>query len=185
MSEAAPTSRTQRDQAQLVDLPPGAGALVDREPMGSAIARLPEAALSNLLVVTVGRDPSDVATAVREGGGDPSDVGVVPVSATPVEAEAAVWTAPRVAPSDLTGVSIGIARGMRYVRPEEGWLLVDDVGVLLMHAEESRVYQLLATLTGKCRARDVRGVYALSRAAVGEGTYARFRELFDVEVGLD
>jgi len=153
--------------------------------MGSAIARLPESALSNLLVVTVGRDADGVAAAVREAGGDPTNVGVVPVSATPVAPDAALWTAPRVAPSDLTGISIGIARGMRYVRPSEGWLLFDDLGVLLMHAEESRVYQLLTTLSAKCRSRDVRGVYALSRAAVGEGTYARFQELFDVDVGLD
>jgi len=185
VSEAAPSARPLPAEGPLGGLESGTQALVDRQPMGSAIARLPESALSNLLVVTVGRDVGTVADAVREADGDPTNVGVVPVSATPVGAEAGVWTAPRVGPSDLTGVSIGIARGMRYVQPAEGWLLFDDLGVLLMHAEESRVYQLLTTLSAKCRSRDVRGVYALSRAAVGEGTYARFRELFDVEVGLD
>lgn len=185
MSEAAPSARPQSDEVTLAELAPGAQALVDRRPMGSAIARLPEAALSNLLVVTVGRDVGTVASAVREAGGDPSNVGVVPVSATPVGVEADVWAAPRVGPSDLTGVSIGIARGMPYVQPTEGWLLFDDLGVLLMHAEEPRVFQLLTALSTKCRSRDVRGVYALSRATVGEGTYARFRELFDVEVGPD
>ena len=184
MSEAASSSRRHHAEPSL-DLAPGTQAIVDKPPMATAITRLPSEALSNLLVVAVGRDPSTIETAVEDAGGDPSNVGVVPVSATPVDTDARVWQTPRVGPSDLTGVSIGVARGMRHVQPGEGWLLVDDLGVLLMYAEDSRVSQLLATVSGKCRTRRVKGVYALSRAAVGAGRYAQFRELFDAEVGLE
>ncbi len=182
MSEAATTHRHRSEATDLAETPAGTQALLDADPMGMAIDRLPRSALRNLLVVTVGRDPTEVAAAVLDAGGRPTDVGHVPVSTTPVAEDPTLWSAAPVRPSDLTGISIGISRGMDYVRPGTGWVLIDNLGVLLMHAEERRVFKLLATIAAKCRARPVRGVYAIPRTTIDEVTYRRFRELFDVEV---
>ena len=164
-------------------LEPGVQALAATRPMDGALSRLPPESLENLLVVSIGRDPAEIERSVLRRGGDPEKVGVVPVSATPVAGDVRLWTAPRISPGDLTGISIGIARGLEHVRPG-GAVLVDDLSVLLMYADESRVYRLLMELAARCRSKGARGVYAFSRDAVEGDTYARFRSLVDVEADL-
>jgi len=153
--------------------------LLSTGPMDSALRSLPEEAFENLLVVSVSDEPADLEQTVTDLGHDPDRIGVVPVSATPVATAEEAWTAPRVSPSDLTGISIGIAQGMRYVRPDHGWFVFDDLGVLFMHAEAARVCQLVSTLAAKCSARDVTGVYGVVPDAIDDGAYAQIESLLD------
>lgn len=166
-----------------MDIDPGRQVLLSTGPMDSALRSLPAEAFGNLLVVSVGDEPADVERTVADLGHDPGKVGVVPVSATPVSSGGEAWTAPRVSPGDLTGISIGIAQGMRYVRPEEGWFVFDDLGVLFMHAEASRVCQLVSTLAAKCSARDVTGVYGVVPDAVDDASLAQIESLLDEAIG--
>ena len=183
MSEAASRSGGPREEGGTLDLEPGAQALAATRPMDDALSRLSAASLENLLVVSIGRDPAEIERSIRRRQAEPEKVGVVPVSATPVSNDLRLWTAPRISPGDLTGISIGIARGLEHVRPE-GAVLVDDLSVLLMYADETRVYRLLTELAARCRARGANGVYAFTRDAVEDDTYARFRSLFDFEADL-
>ena len=186
VSEAASRAGHPREDGERedsLDIEPGAQVLAATRPMDSALARLPPESLENLLVVSIGRDPADIERSVLRRQGQPKKVGVVPVSATPVESDVGLWTAPRISPGDLTGISIGIARGLEHVRPG-GAVLVDDLSVLLMYADESRVYRLLMELAARCRSKGARGVYAFSRDAVDGDTYERFRSLVDVEADL-
>jgi hypothetical protein len=179
VSEAAGHAGQADHEETLVDIEHGNQVLLTTGPMVSTLRSLPDEAFENLLVVTVGDEPAGVERTVADLGHEPGKVGVVPVSATPVSAGGEAWTAPRVSPGDLTGISIGIAQGMRYVRPDEGWFVFDDLGVLFMHAEAARVCQLVSTLAAKCRARDVTGVFGLVPEAVDDAARAQVESLLD------
>lgn len=152
------------------------------ESMATPIDHLPPGAFENLLVVSATRTPDRIEAAVRRAGGDPGKVGVVPVSGSPVEYDGPLWTASAVSPTDLTGIETRFTDAMRYVKPEEGWVLFDNVNVLLMYAQASSVYRLLSSVVRKSRDRGARGVYALVRDAVTPETHAQFQSLFDDEV---
>lgn len=182
MSEAARHSRGTTGDESPIDVSPGRQILLSLSPMESALGLLPAGAYENLLIVSVGDDPDAVERRIAERGHDPGNVGVVPVSATPVSLGDEAWTSPRVSPGDLTGISIGIAQGMQYLRADEGWFLFDDFGVLCMHADPSRVCQLIGTLASKCRSRNVTGVYGMVPEAVENSTAAQVSSLLDEAV---
>jgi len=147
----------------------------------SPLALLPEAAFENLLVVSTTRPPGKVEQLVRERGGDPSTVGVVPVSGSPVEYDGPCWTTSVVHPNDLSGIHDRFERGMNHVKPGEGWVVFDNVNVLLMYAERASVVNFLDSVARAVRRRNAAGAYALVRDAVADDTYARFADVFDVE----
>ena len=167
-----------------LDLEPGETALAMLSSRDTPIAHLPPQALENLLVVTVDA-PERVEQAVREAGGDPKDVGVVPVSASPVQYDGPCWTAERVSPSDLTGISIQFSRGERYLREGSGWVVVDGLGTMLMYNEEERLYRLLSHLVGRARERQLRHVTGVVPDVLASETLARFRGLHDRSVELE
>lgn len=148
---------------------------------GLPLDELPSDAYRNLLVVTTTKPPKKIEEAVRAGGGDPADVGVVPVSGSGSTYEGPLWTADRVDPSDLTGLSMRFAQASKYLQPGNGWVVFDNLTVLLMYAPEQRVYRFLASVTSTLRDRDVRGVYGVVRSAMDDETYNRFLGLFDEE----
>ncbi|WP_267639641.1 DUF7504 family protein [Haloarchaeobius amylolyticus] len=160
----------------------GTQALVLISSLRSPLTLLPGSAFENLLVVSTTRSPAKVEQLVRERGGDPNRVGVVPVSGSPVDYDGPMWTASVVHPNDLSGIDQRFARGMNYVKPGEGWVVFDNVNVLLMYAELSGVYQLVESAAARTRDRRASGAFALVRDAVGDSTYERFREIFDTEL---
>lgn len=167
-----------------LDLAPGEAALAKLGGQGSPIEHLPQRAYENLLVVTV-TAPKTIETAVREAGGDPANVGIVPVSASPLSYDGPCWTADRVSPSDLTGISMQFARGERYLADGSGWVVVDGFGTMLMYAEEENLYRLLSHLISRTRERRLRHVTGLVGSVVSETTLARFRDLHDWSVSLE
>lgn len=178
------SSNGREKPASTLSLGPGEAALAQLGGRDSPLPHLPQAAFENLLVVTVDA-PSAVERAVREAGGDPSNVGVVPISASPVSYDGPCWTADRVSPSDLTGISIQFARGERYLRDGAGWLVLDGLGTLLMYAEGSKLYRLLAHLVSRCRERQLRQVTGIAASAVAPETLAQFQGLHDRTVSLE
>lgn len=108
-------------------------------------------------------------------------MGVVPLSNSTVDYEGPLWTSRRVSPTDLTGISIECSRGGQYLRRGEGWFVRDNIHTLLMYSDDGRVYRLLDALRKSFSDRDVRGIYAIVRATVGD-EYGRYRSLFDVEI---
>lgn len=161
-------------------LTPGTQALVLAPSLRSPLAMLPAEAFENLLVVSTTRSPGKVEQLVRDRDGDPNAVGVVPVSGSPVEYDGPLWTTSVVHPNDLAGIHDRFDRAMAHVKPGQGWVVFDNVNVLLMYAERAAVGQLVDSMTAATRERAARGVFAMVRDAVSDGTYDRFEGPMDV-----
>ena len=161
-----------------LSLDPGEQALVSVPSMGTPLAYLPDDAFDNLLVVSATASPGKVESVVERRGGDPSAVGVIPVTGSPSEYDGPLWTTDPVDPSDLTGISIRLSTAMNYVL-SGGWVVFDNVNVLLMYGREDQVYRLLDSVADGVRERDARGAYCTVRDAVTDETYDRLAGLFD------
>jgi hypothetical protein len=167
-----------------LDITPGEATLLRLSSRASAVEELPRDAYENLLVVTVDA-PERIEKAVRDGGGDPENVGIVPVSASPVRYDGPCWTADRVSPSDLTGISIQFSRGERYLREGAGWVVVDGLGTLLMYTEEEKLYRLFSHLISRARERRFRHVTGVDPDVLTSETLARFQGLHDRSIEFE
>jgi|GEM_PF-692667 hypothetical protein len=180
MPTTSDTERKESDVRQL-DLPSGSQALVLIPSLSSPLSLLPEAAFENLLVVSTTRSPDKIEQLVRDRGGDPNKVGIVPVSGSPVDYDGPCWTTSVVHPNDLSGIHERFERGMNHVKPGTGWVVFDNVNVLLMYAERSSVKNFLDSVAKGVRRRNAVGAYAMVPDAVADDTYETFVELFDDE----
>jgi len=160
----------------------GVQALVRMPSMRSPLAVLPDQAFENLLVVSATQPPGAVERRVRQRGGDPERVGVVPVSGSPVDYDGPMWTSEAVTPANLSGISDRVGEASRYVKPGVGWLVFDNVNVPLMYADRSGVQGLVRSVASQTRARDARGVFSVVPDALARGTYRSLEELFDLTV---
>lgn len=161
-----------------LSLDPGEQALVSVPSMGTPLTYLPDDAFDNLLVVSATASPSKVEAVVERRGGDPSAVGVIPVTGSPGEYDGPLWTTDPVDPSDLTGISMRLSTALNYVL-SGGWVVFDNVNVLLMYGREEQVYRLLDSVSDGVRERDARGAFCTVREAVTDETYDRLAGLFD------
>lgn len=164
----------------------GTQSLVAVSTMESALARLPTDAATPLLVLSPST-PGVVERKLRGNGLSVNDCGHIPVTGSPVRYDGPLWTGERVDPSDLTGLSMEFSRALPHVEAGNGWLLFDDVQLLLLYAAEKRVFQLLTRMLGHARTRDVTGVYGIATDTVSEQTLATLRVPFDeyVERGVE
>ena len=151
----------------------------------SVLGDLPASAFENLLVVAAGTSIRDVERAVESRGGDLRKVGVVPVSGMDSSHDTLLWTARRVDPSDLTGISIEVSRGMEYVKPGSGWVVVDSASVLAMYAQPERLVRLLSSIASACRAADARCVIAITESVLDDETTTRLAGIADQRIDLD
>ncbi|WP_323676324.1 hypothetical protein [Halorubellus sp. PRR65] len=172
---------SRRESDDDLDVPSGTQALVLTPSLRSPLSAVPPAAFENTLVVSNTRPPRKVEQLVRDRGGDPNAVGLVPVSGSPVDYDGPLWTTSVVHPNDLSGIYERFDRGMNHVKPGEGWVVFDNVNVLLMYAERSGVENLLESVASNVRRRNAAGAYALVRDAVTDETYADIASVFDVE----
>jgi hypothetical protein len=164
-----------------LDVPSGTQALVLAPSLRSPLSFVPPSAFENMLVVSTTRSPEKIEQLVRERGADPSRVGVVPVSGSHVDYDGPLWTTSVVHPNDLSGIYERFERGMNHVKPGEGWVVFDNVNVLLMYAERSSVANFLDSVATNVRRRHAAGAYALVRDAVTDDTHASIAANFDVE----
>lgn len=165
-------------------LEPGEQALVSVPSMGSPLSSLPDDAFDNLLVVSASASPRKVESVVSRRGGNPSAVGVIPVTGSPSEYDGPLWTTDPVDPSDLTGISIRLSTAMEYVM-SGGWVVFDNVNILLMYGREEQVYRLLDSVAGSVRDRNARGAYCTVREAITDETFERLSGLFDVTTTIE
>lgn len=149
-----------------VDPDPGDQLLVEVDPLSDGLAVLPPSAFANLLVVAVDLTPTEVERAISRHDRDPSAVGVVPVRGDAETYDGPLWTAEMVSPNDLTGLSIQTSRGMDYLEPGRGWLVVSGLGVLVVYAGAERVQRFVDQLSGVARENGLRGVYVIGRDSV-------------------
>jgi hypothetical protein len=170
--------------SEALSLVPGEEAMVCLPSIRSPLQVVPDAAFANLLVVSATRPPAKVEQLVRDRGGDPETVGVVPVSGSRVGYDGPMWTAEAVTPADLSGISDAVERASRFVKRGEGWVVFDNVNVLLMYAERDSVRQLVRTVAAQSRRREARGVFALVPEAVSTATYRSFADVLDTTVDL-
>jgi hypothetical protein len=164
------------DGSRTIPDDPGAQTLLTMPSMSTGVSELPEAGCANLLVVSPWA-PERVESALRDRGVPVGNCGLIPVTGSPVRYDGPLWTTERVAPTDLTGLSMRYCEAMRHVEPGEGWVLIDNAQVLLMYADHEKVDRLLRRLTGQARERDVTGVLAVDRSAVETRTLARLSDV--------
>lgn len=164
-----------------VSIPSGEQHLVLTSSMSSLVDSLPDEAFDNLLLISVGQHPDKIERAIRRRGHDPASVGVVPVNGSSFVYDGPMWTADRINPTDLTGISIAFSQALGYVKPGRGWVCLDSISTLLMYAGDRRLRRLVASLADRTRDQNARGAYALVRDSVSDDTYADFRALFDGE----
>jgi hypothetical protein len=179
LTSSIPSRREDDDRVLEVDV--GQQALVLTPSLRSPLSVVPPDAFDNMLVVSTTRSPKKVEQLVRERGGDPNTVGFVPVSGSPVDYDGPLWTTSVVHPNDLSGIYERFERGMNHVKPGEGWVVFDNVNVLLMYAERTSVGNFMESVATTVRRRNAAGAYALVRDAVTDETYTRFGDIFDGE----
>lgn len=165
-----------------VEIQRGTQAIVSIKAMSEPVELLPEEAFGSLLVVSTGGHPRNIEDKVREAGGDPSEVLVVPVTGSSLRYDGPLRLAERTGPNDLTKVGVNINNGLRELDDREPWVLFDNINVFLMYADDSRVYRFMDTVVGSTRQAGGRGVYCTVRDAIADQTYERFRQLCDREV---
>lgn len=165
------------------ELPKGAQAVCSVDAMDDPLSHLPQEAFEALVVVSTRGDPARVEASVRQAGGDPSNVLVVPVTGSAVRYDGPIHVAERVPPSDMTGVGVRYTDGLRHLDGDI-WTVVDNFNVFLMYADERNVYRFLDSLTDKTRQTGARGIYCTVRDAIGDSTYRKFRQIFDEEIDL-
>lgn len=171
-------------ESPLASLAAGEVALCVHSSGTRVVDSLPESAFENALVLTTDGDLERLERAVERRGGDPRRVGVVPITGSDVTYDGPLWTTPRVSPSDLTGVSIQFSEGFDHVRPDEGWVVVDSLGVLAMYVDQQRLFRLVDSIANAARGRDARCVLATAEGVLGERALTQFRGLADREVTL-
>jgi hypothetical protein len=165
-----------------VDPEPGEQILAVVNPLSETLTALPDSAFENLLVIAVDASPRDVENAVRSRDLDPAKVGVVPVRGDSADYEGQLWTADQVTPNDLTGLSIQTSRGMEYLEPERGWLVISGLGVLVVYAGADRVRRFVHQLAGIAKEQSVRGVFMLGADSVDEEVEGALESVLDRDI---
>lgn len=164
---------------------PGTVALATVPGGSSVLDDLPDGAFENLLVIAAGPSIRDVEKAVESRSGDPRKVGVVPINGTDTTHDTPLWTARNVDPSDLTGISIEASRGMNYVKPGEGWVVVDSASVLAMYAQPDRLVRLLSSIASACRGANARCIIAITESVLDDETATKLAGIADQQVSFD
>jgi hypothetical protein len=165
-------------------LSPGEQALVSVPSMGSPLSVLPDEAFENLLVVSATAAPEKVESLVKRRSGDPQKVGVIPVTGSTTEYHGPLWTTDSVEPNDLTGISIRLSKAMEHIM-RGGWVVIDNVNVLLMYGHEEQVFRLFESVVSSIKAKEACGAYCTVREAVTDETYSRFRSFCDRTVSVE
>lgn len=157
---------------------PGTQLLAALSSMESALSVPPAGAFDNLLLVSP-NSPRQVESDLEDRGIDVSNVGLIPISGSAHGYDGPLWTTDAISPSDLTGLSIAFTRSLQHLVRGHGWVLFENLNVLLMYADERQVYRLVDHLIQKTRERDVSGAYTVVEGAIGEQTFARLQNRFD------
>lgn len=150
--------------------------------MQSSIRRLPAGDFDALLVVS-SKSSEAVASELSAAGIDLQTVGHVPISGADVEYDGPMWVTDPVVPDDLTGLSMRLSRAFGALGEANAWLLVENLNVFLMYADQERVFRFFDHLTTSARDHNITGLYTLVADALPEDTYDRLHVSVDTELG--
>lgn len=150
----------------------------------------------NLLLVSLEESPDERFDAVvRNGGGRPSNVGIVCCDRTRGGAAASAtsgtghgpglspgpWTATVESPGDLTGLGVRIRQVLSTWTddPEPVELCFHNLETLLEHVDARAAFRFCHAVTRHVRSTDARSHFHLDPDAVSERTLNTLRPLFD------
>lgn len=170
---------TDESDLQLETLVPGEQVLVRMSREKFDLETLPEQAFENLLVVSVGRTAKQIEARLRELGRPLNSVGVIPVTPSTDDYSGPLWCEKNVYPSDLTGISIAFSQAYRYLKEGRGWVVFDNLSVLLMYTQPERLYRLVDSFMQQCRGKGLHGVYVIDETSVEPSTVDRFGQVVD------
>lgn len=164
-----------------VDLDEGEQAIAMVSAMDDPLDLVPDRAFDSLMVLSTRGHPQEIQDHVEARGHDPSEVFVLPVSGSAVRYDGPLNVAERTGPTNLTKVGVVFSNTLDSIQGRP-WVLFDNFNILLMYADESRVYRFMDTMIGNVRSRQGCGVYCTVRDAVDDQTYEKFRQLCEVEI---
>jgi len=171
------------DRPALADVEPGEQVILLQSETTASLSAFPADAYDHLLVVAFRDSPIRIERRIRDHGGDPSTVTVIPVSGTEIDYDGPLHVTDHVSPSDLTGLAIRLSDELD-TRPSGGWLYFRGLSVALMYVPPDRFFRFLDHAHRLAHVRDLRGVYEFYRAAISDDVYRPFRGLFDREIRL-
>jgi len=174
-------SPDQDTRASELSVEPGTQVLLSVSSMQSPLDRLPASACRNLIVVS-SESPGDVAERLTARGIDLGAVAHIPISGADHEYGGPMWTCDPLVPDDLTGLSMRLSRAFEAMGDGDGTLLVENLNVFLLYADESRVVRFLDHVTGLAADHGISGVYAVVGDAVDAATYDRIAHSVDSSV---
>lgn len=146
--------------------------------MQSPLDQLPTSACRNLIVVS-SESPTNVAERLTARGIDRQAVAHIPISGADHEYDGPMWTCDPLVPDDLTGLSMRLSRAFDALGDGGGTLLVENLNVFLLYADESRVVRFVDHVTGLAADHAITGVYAVVGDAVDGETYERITHSVD------
>jgi hypothetical protein len=183
VGESAMTSTSNATQGSDQGVVPGTQLLAALSSMESALSVPPTGAFENLLLISP-NSPQQVEAELRDREIDVSNVGLIPISGSTHTYEGPLWTTDAISPNDLTGLSMAFTRSLQHLTRGHGWVLFENLNVLLMYADEQQVYRLVDHLIEKTREREVNGAYTVVEGAIGEQTFAKLQNRFDTVRGV-
>lgn len=172
-------------ESPLAGLGPGGQALTFCPSSASPIASLPEAAFGDLLVVSSTRGPRAVEGLLRDRSVDPSTVSLLHVTGVRPNYAGPLRIVGSNDPTDIQALGMRYLAAIEELEPMEGWVVVDNVTVLLMYAAPDPVVKLLRSLTAQASQTAIRGVFAAVPDALAPRTRERIDPFFDVTTSLD
>jgi hypothetical protein len=166
-----------------LQIPAGQQALVAVPSVGSTLSHLPTSATENLLLVS-SDSPEDVAESLTGMGVDLANVGLIPVSGSPVAYDGPMHVSQRIVPDDLTGLSMRISEALDVLERDRGWIVFDRLNVFLLYADEERVLRFLDHVGATTRDAGLRCLFCVVRDAVDTQTYAKLKRRVDREIDV-
>lgn len=165
-------------EAPLLEASPGSQTLLALDAAGAGLARLPDRAFENCLVVSP-RPPAAVADALDDREIPLRGCGHLHLGTDPVEYDGTLWTTGPIHPGDATELSIHFADAVDQLEPGDEWLFLEGLHLVAGAADPSVAYRLVTRMARTARLDDVTGVYALDRTAIPGRAVASLRVQLD------
>lgn len=156
--------------------------LVPVNSMQSPLEQCSPATAGRILLISSAA-PAQVQNRIEQRGITIDDVGLIPLSESEYAYDGALCHTDPVSPGDLTGLSIEFVKAMDSLLSGD-WVVFDDLATLTMYVDDQDVVQLLTHLSQQTSARDVTGLYGVTRSAIDPDLFRVLNQSVDRTLNL-
>lgn len=178
---------------ELSEVSPGTQAILEVPAMKNTLEILPSEAFDGMVMVWTNPNSGVLGfvettmmleDTVRQKGGEPSDILVVPVTGTSIGYDGPLRVSERVAPNDLNKLYRKVGQALNELG-EDAWMYFDNLNFFLVYSEEERVQEFTKATTRRARDRGARGVYCVVRDDIDRTVYRGLKNICDTQVSFD